>query len=145
MPKDEILDILDLMLESISLVQLRFTKIGESADFVTTSDGVTLLDAISMRLQVIGESVKRIQKMDLSVLVRYAEIEWDKIARFRDLVSHHYEHVDHEIVYDICQNHIPRLRDVIEKMIKGISEMDSYPSEGFIRLRRIVRSKKLGT
>lgn len=122
MPEDEILDILDLMLESISLVQLRFTKIGESADFVTTSDGVTLLDAISMRLQVIGESVKRIQKMDLSVLNRYAEIEWDKIARFRDLVSHHYEHVDHEIVYDICQNHIPRLRDVIEKMAKELSE-----------------------
>ena len=102
--------------------------IAQSEDFVSTSDGVTFLDAISMRLQVIGESVKRIQKKDLSLLNRYAEIEWDKIARFRDLVSHHYEHVDHEIVYDICQNHIPRLRGVIEKMIKGLSEMDSSPS-----------------
>ena len=122
MSEDEILDILDLMLESISLVQFRFAKIGESEDFVSTSDGVTLLDAISMRLQVIGESVKRIQKKDLSLLNRFAEIEWDKIARFRDLVSHHYDHVDHEIVYDICQNHIPRLKDTIGKMIKGLSE-----------------------
>lgn len=124
MSEDEILDVLDLMLESISLVQVRFTKIGESEDFVSTSDGVTLLDAISMRLQVIGESVKRIQKKDLSLLNRYTEIEWDKIARFRDLVSHHYEHVDHEIAYDICQNHIPRLRDVIEKMIKELSAVE---------------------
>ena len=103
--------------------------IAQSEDFVSTSDGVTFLDAISMRLQVIGESVKRIQKKDLSLLNRYAEIEWDKIARFRDLVSHHYEHVDHEIVYDICQNHIPRLKDVIEKMIKGLPEMESLQEE----------------
>ena len=127
MSEDEILDVLELMLESTSLVQVRFTKIGESEDFVTTSDGVILLDAICMRLQVIGESVKRIQKKDLSLLNRYAEIDWDKVSRFRDLVSHHYEHVDHEIVYDICQNHIPRLRGVIEKMIKELSEMDSSP------------------
>ncbi|MBW1802808.1 MAG: DUF86 domain-containing protein [Deltaproteobacteria bacterium] len=125
MSEDEILDILDLMLESISLVQVRFARIGESEDFVSTSDGVTLLDAISMRLQVIGESVKRIQKKDLSLLTRYAEIEWDKIARFRDLVSHHYDHVDHEIVYDICQNHIPRLKDIIEKMIKRLSAREN--------------------
>jgi uncharacterized protein with HEPN domain len=74
MYEDEIVDVLDLLLESISLVQERFSKIVESDDFVSTSDGVTILDAISMRLQVIGESVKRIQKKDLSLLDRYAEI-----------------------------------------------------------------------
>jgi len=129
MSEDEIVDILDLLLESIILVRGRFSKIAEPEDFVSTSDGVTFLDAISMRLQVIGESVKRIQKKDLSLLNRYTEIEWDKIARFRDLVSHHYEDVDHEIVYDICQNHIPRLKNVIEKMIQGLSEMESLQEE----------------
>jgi len=129
MSEDEIVDILDLLLESIILVRGRFSKIAESEDFVSTSDGVTFLDAISMRLQVIGESVKRIQKKDLSLLNRYTEIEWDKIARFSDLVSHHYEDVDHEIVYDICQNHIPRLKNVIEKMIQGLSEMESLQEE----------------
>lgn len=124
MSKDEIIDILDLMNESIHLVQERFSKLQVPDDFVLTPEGVTLLDAISMRLQVIGESVKRIEKTDLSLLQRYAEIEWDKIARFRDLVSHHYEHVDHEIVYDICNSHIPRLNKVIQKMIKELSEME---------------------
>ncbi len=122
MSEDEIVDIFDFLLESIILVQKRFSQIAESEDFVSTSDGVTILDAISMRLQVIGESVKRIQKKDHPLLNGYTEIEWDKIARFRDLVSHHYEHVDHEIVYDICQNHIPRLKNVIEKMIRRLSE-----------------------
>ena len=122
MSKDEIIDILDLIIESIHLVQERFSRIRVPDDFVLAREGVTLLDAISMRLQVIGESVKRIEKTDLSLLQRYADIEWDKIARFRDLVSHHYEHVDHEIVYDICETHIPKLREVIQKMRTTISE-----------------------
>lgn len=122
MSKDEIIDILDLIIESIRLVQERFSRIRVPDDFVLAREGVTLLDAISMRLQVIGESVKRIEKTDLSLLQRYADIEWDKIARFRDLVSHHYEQVDHEIVYDICETHIPKLREVIQKMRTAISE-----------------------
>jgi uncharacterized protein with HEPN domain len=116
MSKDEMIEILDLIAESIRLVQERFSGIRGADDFVNTPEGVTLLDAISMRLQVIGESVKQIQKSNASFLGGYPEIEWDKIARFRDLVSHHYQHVDHEIVYDICSVHIPSLRGVVRKM-----------------------------
>jgi len=122
MSEDEVLDILDLMVESIQLVQERFAKIQVPDDFVLTPNGVTMLDAISMRLQVIGESVKRLQKVKHNFLQRYDEIEWEKIARFRDLVSHHYEHVDHEIVYDICDVHIPRLRNVVQKMLFELSK-----------------------
>jgi len=122
MPKEEMLDSLDLIDESIDLVRERFSRIQTADDFVNTSEGVTLLDAISMRLQVIGESVKQIQKNDVSFLQGYPEIEWNKIARFRDLVSHHYQHVDHEIVYDICNSHIPKLREIVQKMRIALSE-----------------------
>lgn len=124
MSENEIMDVLERIIESIGLVQSRFREIRESDDFVSTSTGVTLLDAIAMRLQVVGESVNRLQKKAPSLLDRYAGIEWEKIARFRDLVSHHYEHVDHEIIYDICRNHIPKVRDIIEKLIKEVSETE---------------------
>ena len=116
MPDNEIADILDSILECIKLIQERFSQIQMPDDFVRSSNGVTLLDAISMRLQVIGELVKRIQKIDPSLLDQYPVIKWDSIARFRDLVSHHYEHVDYEIVYDICDTHIPKLKEVIQEM-----------------------------
>jgi uncharacterized protein with HEPN domain len=119
MPKDEIIDGLELIAESIQLVLERFSRINEPDDFVVTAEGVTLLDSISMRLQSIGEIVKRIQKTDPLFLQPYTEIEWDKITKFRDLVSHHYERIDHEIIYDICQTHIPRLKDVIIKIRNG--------------------------
>ena len=77
------------MVESINLVQERFSKILEAADFVGSTEGVTLLDAISMRLQVIGELVKKIQKADPIYLSGYAEIDWKKIAKFRELGQFH--------------------------------------------------------
>jgi uncharacterized protein with HEPN domain len=116
MHEDEILDLLDLMLESVGLIEMRFSRIRLPGDFVLSSDGVTLLDSVSMRLQVIGESVRKIQKLDASFLRPYSMVDWDKLARFRDLVSHHYTHIDHEIVYDICKTHLPKLKDTLQKM-----------------------------
>ena len=74
-----------------------------------------------MRLQVVGESVIKIQKIKPSFLKRYSEIEWDKIARFRDFVSHHYSQVDHEIAFDICKVHIPQLKDALNKIRSDLS------------------------
>ena len=116
MLEEEIVDYLDLMLDSISLIESRFTDIRASTEFVQSMNGMTLLDAISMRLQVIGESDRKIQKLAPSIFEQYSEIDWDKIARFRDFVSHHYEQIDHEIVYDICKEHIPMLKGTIRKM-----------------------------
>jgi uncharacterized protein with HEPN domain len=106
-----------MMKASVRLVQNRFGQIEAPDDFCMSAEGATLLDAIAMRLQVIGESVKQIHKMNPVFLDAYSEIQWDKIARFRDLVSHHYENVDYEIVYDICNNHIPQLDFVLERML----------------------------
>jgi uncharacterized protein with HEPN domain len=125
MHEDEIVDILHLMLESTELIEKRFSRIRVPEDFVLSADGVTILDAVSMRLQVIGESVRKIQKVNSSYLNRYSNIEWDKLARFRDLVSHHYTHIDHEIVFDICRVHIPNLKDTLKKMRSDLSATDS--------------------
>ena len=116
MYEEELIDYLDLMLESVELIEKLYSRILSAEDFVLSEDGVTILDAVSMRLQVIGESVRKIQKTAPSFLNSYPGIEWDKLARFRDLVSHHYTQIDHEIVYDICKVHIPRLKETLQRM-----------------------------
>ena len=117
MPESGLEDNLDVILESISLIEERFSRIETAEDFVCNSEGVLLLDAISMRLQVIGETVKKIDKGKPAQLHGYGDIDWPKIMRLRDLISHHYEMVDYEIVFDICQNHLPQLKEAIRKMI----------------------------
>ena len=124
MPEEEIVDYLDLMLESIALIEGRFATMNSPDEFVQTMDGMTLLDAISMRLQVIGESVRKIQKIAPSYLRESSGIDWDRIARFRDFVSHHYDQIDHEIVFDICKRHIPTLKTAIQNIRLHLSETD---------------------
>ena len=49
MPEDEIVDCVDLILESIKLFERRYSKIRLPGEFVQSANGITLLDAITMR------------------------------------------------------------------------------------------------
>ena len=52
-------DNLQSVLESIELIRSRFSEITRADDFVSTPEGVLVLDAIAMRLQVVGALQKR--------------------------------------------------------------------------------------
>jgi len=113
MPDVLITDNLQDIISSIELIEQRFKSIAGVDDFVLSEAGMLLLDSICMRLQIVGELMKKIQKIDASVFGKYQEIEWQNIMKLRDIISHHYEHVDHEIIYDICKNHLPKLKKAV--------------------------------
>ena len=52
---------------------------------------------------------------------RFSKIEWDMIMRLRDIISHHYDTIDHEIIYDICRRHIPLLKKTIKQIIEDFA------------------------
>jgi len=118
MHNEIIFENLKLISESLDLINKRFSNICRPDDFVLDESGVLILDSIAMRLQVVGELLKKIDKENRSFLKGHDEINWDNIMRLRDIVSHHYEKVDHEIIFDICKNHLPKLRKTIRKMLK---------------------------
>ena len=116
---DLIQDTLEGILESIALSEARFEKVDTAEDFVLSAEGVVLLDSVSMRLQVIGELLKKIEKIDNSFFQKYPYLEWNKIMRLRDIISHHYDVIDHEIIFDICENHVPQLKATITKILES--------------------------
>lgn len=113
-----ILDDLELILKTIEIIEERFKDIKTSDDLVTTPYGVTTMDSIAMRLQTIGENLKKIEKMDANYLKKYSGIDWVSIIKLRDLISHHYLNIDHEMIYSICKNKIPDLKTEITRMLK---------------------------
>jgi uncharacterized protein with HEPN domain len=121
MPDEIITDNLKSILECIVLIENRFAEITHADDFVKNPDGVFTLDAIAMRLQIIGELLKKIDKSDPSILRKYPHMQWDNIMRLRDIISHHYDVLDHEIIFDICKNHIPQLTTTVKKIIEDSS------------------------
>jgi uncharacterized protein with HEPN domain len=65
-------------------------------------------------LEIIGEAVKNVPPEILQIK---PEIEWQKIARFRDLIIHHYFKVKLTIVWDIVQNSLAELKAATDEIL----------------------------
>jgi uncharacterized protein with HEPN domain len=109
----------EIILEHLEVCEKRFSEINTPKDFVSTEYGNTLLDAIVTRLQAIGENLKRLLKNNTDLKTQYPHIEWDKIVKFRDFISHHYEMLDYEIIFDICKTDLPLLKTVINSELNN--------------------------
>lgn len=66
----------------------------------------TLQDAIIRNLQVLCESVRRI---DAAYKGLYTEIDWKAIAGLRNVLVHDYFDVDFEAVWDVITRDVPNL------------------------------------
>ena len=86
MPDDFVIDNLHGIIDSIELVEIRFAGIAKSEDFVMNTDGVVILDSICMRLQIIGELLKKIHKINPVILESYPQIDWPSIMKLRDII-----------------------------------------------------------
>ncbi|HAX50220.1 MAG TPA: DUF86 domain-containing protein [Ignavibacteria bacterium] len=119
MPSDKIvLNKFHIIHESVLLILDRFKDVNEPDDFMTTPYGVMKLDSIAMRLQSIGESIKKIDKYRPELLGKYNDVDWNDIIKFRDFISHHYDLINPEIIYNACKVKLPALQTTIEKIIK---------------------------
>lgn len=105
---------LENILQHISVIDIRFSKIGEPKDFVKNEQGLLLLDGIATRLQAIGENIKKLIKIYPEIIDKHQKVEWNLIVRFRDFISHHYEKLDYEIIFEICSFNIQKLKEVVE-------------------------------
>ncbi|GBF44596.1 hypothetical protein LPTSP2_38990 [Leptospira ellinghausenii] len=115
---EEIYERFEFIQESIVIIQTRFEKIKFPDDLINSNDGITILDSIAMRIQAIGDNIKSVVKLDDKFLNKYPDTDWEKIMKMRDVISHHYEGLDHEIIFNICKNKIPELKQSVEFILK---------------------------
>ena len=107
-------ELLKFILESIALIKRRFKSINAIDDFLNSDEGLDKLDAISMRLQSIGEALKNIDKRDRTFLLTVAPKNyWSKIIKTREILTHHYIDIDAETIYLICNEKIDELENYI--------------------------------
>jgi len=66
-------------------------------------------------LEVIGEAVKNLSE---DFKIKEPDLEWRKIAGFRDKLIHYYFGVDWDIVWDVIRNKIPPLEKEIKQLIE---------------------------
>ena len=111
-------ELLKFVLDSIVLIKERFQVISCSDDFLHDNDGLMRLDAISMRLQSIGEALKNIDKRDREFLLEVADkMYWSNIIKTREILTHHYIDIDSETIYMICDEKLDELEKNISVLI----------------------------
>ena len=118
-----VLEILNQIKNSLEIILYRFTPIEKVEDFTDSSWGMEKLDSICMQLIAIGEAVKKIDKITKgSLFSKYPQINWKGVKGMRDIISHHYFDVDAEIIYEVCKNKIPELKEIISKILIDLKE-----------------------
>lgn len=79
----------------------------------------TLQDAVLRNLQTMTETTQRLSE---GLKATRPDVEWAKIAAFRNVLVHDYLGIDLDRIWDIVQNDVPRLKTAILEMLKGTAE-----------------------
>ena len=78
-------------------------------------DSTLLQDAVIRNLQTLAESTQRLSEETRN---RAGEIDWLKIAGFRNVLVHDYLGVDIERVWNILEKDLPVLKAAVERLLR---------------------------
>ena len=79
------------------------------------SDG-QLQSALCMKLEIIGEALNRIKKLDEKILNDITSAH--RIIGFRNVIIHGYDVLDSKIIWDALQYNLPKLKEDIINLMK---------------------------
>lgn len=122
------LDILYDILSAIERIQERTKNIRSADDFLSSPEGMTLLDATCMLLIAVGESLKNLDKVtDGKLLPTYPSIPWKRVKGLRDIIAHHYFDVDASQIFWILSYELSPLEQAVRFFITNLSNVKKVP------------------
>ncbi|WP_018674938.1 HepT-like ribonuclease domain-containing protein [Riemerella columbina] len=99
---------------SIEEIESFFNTIPK--DFFSYIQNVMLKRAVERNLEIIGEAVNKIIKLDPTYLENISEAR--SIIGLRNLIIHAYDNISDENIWAILINHLPKLKSEVEQLLK---------------------------
>jgi uncharacterized protein with HEPN domain len=97
------------------------SHINSVNDFLSSTQGVILLNAVCMRLLAVGEEVKTIDKhTNKTLLSLYPSIPWKNVMGLRDVIAHHYFELNANAIFSVLHIDIPPLLHAIRQIRKDV-------------------------
>ncbi len=104
---------LENILESINLID----KYLHKENFARFASSSLLQDAISKRIEEIGENIKKISS---SLKKKYPSIVWKDYVESRNFLTHVYQMASVRVLWNIVEKDLPILKAKIEEMVKEV-------------------------
>lgn len=89
--------------------------LGEKRDFNTYQQDKMLRRAVERELEIIGEALNRIDKLNSSFQITHKK----QIISMRNRVIHGYDKIDNAIVWGVIVRHLPLLKSEIEELFSN--------------------------
>lgn len=97
---------INVILEIIEKIEGSIFKLNKE-DFLKDLE---LQDATLMRLQVIGENIK---KIPLDLKRKNKEIKWKKFEKLRNIISHKYAAVNYNLIWSFIKDNLNELKNAV--------------------------------
>ena len=117
------LDILIDIQSAIERIRERTKGIRSVDDFLSSEQGMIVIDATCMLLIAVGESLKNLDKVtEGKLLPTYPSIPWKQVKGLRDIIAHHYFDIDASQIFWILSNELTPLEQALQFFINSLSE-----------------------
>lgn len=107
-------DYLEHIVEAIERIQRYTANLGKQA-FLNDE---LVQDAVVRNIEVIGEAAKNIQNVDPSFAAAHDEIPWQVMYAMRNRLSHGYDTIDYEVVWNLIQEDLRSLYQLTRAVLK---------------------------
>lgn len=88
--------------------------LGEKRDFKVYIENKMLRRAVERELEIIGEAIGRLEKLDNSLPISSKK----RIINMRNRVIHGYDKIDDEIIWGTIVRHLPILKNEVAILLK---------------------------
>ena len=112
--------LLKAAIREMELLASMSADITKPDDFLTSLHGMTVYRACGMSLQYITESLVKIRNLAGKDFFKpYKTIPWEQVFGMRNFLSHEYDEVDAEGIFNTVKTDIPALLEAVKLMLKN--------------------------
>ena len=108
MQKDPVIYLNDIIF-SIELIE----KYIDGVSFTDFEESYDIQDKVMRRLEIIAEAAKKLPE---DIRIKYSSIPWKSIIGLRNIITHSYDEVNLEEVWEIITKHLPETKIHIEEI-----------------------------
>ena len=103
----------ELLVEDILAAIRKVERYTTGMDWEGFRQDEKTTDAVVRNLEVVGEAVRRLPE---DFIAQYPNVPWRQAAGLRNRIVHDYFGLDLEIIWEVIQHDLPKLRQQLENL-----------------------------